>query len=128
MSAAAVAIAAAVEAACDVDQALPMRPVQLQARLAYVEPADPWKEQDLRCGFTTKLDVWLVAGSADPAAAVEWLDSESTKVLNLGRVELDDDTVEAVSVGRPVLLVQDGQAQAHFYGCKIDFARFTEEP
>lgn len=126
---AAVLIAAAVEAACDVDQALPMRPVQLQSRIAYVEPADPWKEHDASyCGLSVKLDVWLAVGAAsDMTEAFEWLDAESTKVMNLGPIELADDTVEAVSVGRPVVLIQDGAAQGQFIGCKIEFARFTEE-
>lgn len=120
-------IAAAIEDACDVDGVASWRPVHLEARTAFVEPAQDWKQRDdSYCGLSIGLDVYLVAGSTDPRGAQAWLDEQSTVVMNIPPIDIGSDTVFADSVDRPVLFVQDG-GKASFFACRINLTRFTPE-
>ena len=121
---AAVLLAAAVDAVCDVDQAVPYQPTRLSPSLAYVEPADPWKQPDESYGgVSVGLVVVLVAGSTDPVEALGWLDVQSSALMVSAPVDVGDDVVSAVSVGAPIRLTDDGGGV--FFACRVEFSRFT---
>ena len=123
---AATLLAAAVDEVCVVDQSVPYRPTRLAPGLAYVEPADPWKEptESFR-GVSVGLVVVLVAGSTDPLEAIEWLDVQTSALMAATPVDVGDDDIEAVAVGAPILLVDDGGGS--FLACRVEFSRFTTE-
>jgi hypothetical protein len=124
MSAASKLLAAAVQSTCAVDQAIPYRPARLSPSSAYVEPADPWKElSDSFCGYRVGLVVVLIAGSTDPIESIEWLDVQSTALMAADPVDVGDDVIDAIAVGAPILLVDEGGG--NFYGCRVDYSRFT---
>jgi hypothetical protein len=121
---AATLLAAAVDATCDVDTSIPYQPTRLASGIAYVAPADPWKEptESFR-GVSVGLVVVLVAGSTDPVASIDWLDVQSSALMAAAPVDVGGDEIEASSVGAPILLVDDGGGS--FFACRVEFSRFT---
>jgi len=120
-------IADAIADVCDVAQAVPMRPTRLEGRMAFVEPADPWKQlDDSFCGISIGLDAYLIAGSTDPIEAGRWLDAQSTALMGHPGVDVGDDVVRAVEVDPPFLFAQ-GNPVATFFACRIQFSRFIQE-
>jgi hypothetical protein len=117
-------LAAAVNASCDVDASIGHRPTRLSGRIAYVEPADPWKEptESFR-GVSVGLVVVLVAGSTDPVESIDWLDVQSSALMAATPVDVGGDDIEASLVGAPILLVDDGGGS--FLACRVEFSRFN---
>ena len=124
MSSPAELIAAAVDTACDVEHSLPYRPARLAGKMAYVAPADTWKEvEDRFCGISIGLDVYLVAGSTEQASAQAWLDAQSTILIGLDPIDVGVDTVIAGPVFAPfVFSMADGSS---FFACRVAYSRFT---
>lgn len=123
-------IAAAIADVCDVAQSVPYRPTRLEGRMAFVEPADPWKERDESfCGISVGLDAYLVAGSTDPVGAVRWLDTQSTVLMSHPGVRIGDDVVRVEAIDPPFLFVHDA-GSSRMFACRVEFSRFTtpEEP
>jgi len=116
----------AVEAACDVSLAIPYRPSRLDGKMAFVAPADVWKEVDEEgtyCGFSIGLDVYLVAPSTDQGMALSWLDEQSTILMNLAPIDVGDDSVDATSVDAPfVFTAGDGST---FFATRVIYSRHT---
>jgi hypothetical protein len=118
-------IAAAVEAACDVDHAIPYRPARLDSKMAFVTAGDPWKSLDdtTFCGFSFALEVWLVGGSSDQQSALSWLDEQSTILLLHSPIDVGDDSVMVETVDPPlVFTTSDGSS---FLACRVTYSRFT---
>ena len=118
-------IAAAVDAACDVDHALPYRPARLDGKMAFVTPSEVWKSiEDIGfCNISIGLDVYLVAGSADQVQALSWLDVQSTILLNHDPIDVGPDTVISGPVDAPfVFSTGDGSS---FFACRVAYSRFT---
>ena len=124
MTSPAESIVEAVEAACDVDHALPYRPARLDGKMAFVAPAAVWKEIEERfCGISIGLDVYLVAGSSEQVLALAWLDAQSTILLNHDPIDVGVDTVIAGPVDAPfVFSTTDGST---FFACRVAYSRFT---
>jgi hypothetical protein len=120
---AATLIAEAVQSTCDVDASIAYRPTRLAPSIAYIEPADPWKEPaESYRAFSVGLVVVLVAGSTDPLDAFEWLDVQSSALISAAPIDVGDDDVEATSVGAPIQIIDDGGGV--FFACRVEFSRF----
>ena len=119
----AIRIAAAVEAACDVDTVTPYRPAQLAARSAFVTPAETWKEiGEATFGHLEMgLDVFLVSALSDQEQALDWLDVQSSILLRLAPIDVDTDEVIATSVDAPFVFSNIDGVQ--FLSCKITYTR-----
>ena len=119
------AIINAVDDACDVQHALAYRPARLSSKMAFVAPAETWKEIDDIgfCGISIGLDVYLIAGTPDQAQALGWLDTQSTIMLEHDPIDVGDDTVIAGPVDAPfVYTTNDGSS---FLACRVAYSRFT---
>lgn len=123
--AAAVTLAAAVDSLCDVEQSVPVRPAKMAHKMAFVAPAEPWKERDEIgwCRYSVGLDVYLVAGTSNQVYALDWLDEQSTILIEADPIDLGFDTVRAGPVDPPFLYTApDGSS--HLI-CRVQYSRFT---
>jgi hypothetical protein len=117
-------IAAAVLAACDVELSLPYRPARIMSKMAFVTPANVWKEPaDQFSSMSIGLDVFLIISSGDQQTAVTWLDEQTTILMSLAALDLDEDQVTAVEVEAP--FVFKGKDSASFLACRVAYSRFT---
>ena len=119
-------IATAIDAACDVDYALPYRPARLEAKMAFVAPADPWKEIGDVFGTTSiGLDVFLLASTVDMLTSQTWLDAQSSILIDAAPIDIGDDEVIANSVDAPAIFsASDGTTHL---GCRVSYTRFLTE-
>ena len=119
----AIRIAAAVEAACDVDTVTPFKPAQQTARSAFVAPAKVWMEagDGTFCSLEMGLDVFLVSALSDQEQAQDWLYVQAAILLRLDPIDVDTDEVTAISVGDPKVLSNIDGVQ--FLSCKITYTR-----
>ena len=117
-------IAAAINEACDVEQSLAYRPARLANKIAFVTPADVWKEQEARfCGLSIGLDVYLIASTSDQVTSLAWLDAQSTILMNLAPIQLTADQVQASEVEAPFVFT--GTDGSSFLACRLSYSRFT---
>lgn len=117
-------LAAAVKDTCDVVNSLPYRPSHLDHRLAFVAPADIWKQHDddSYCDMSVGIDVFLVSGTSDHIDSFNWLDEQSTLLMSAAPVDVGDDTIEAVDVGAPFVFT-DGSGTS-LLACRVTYSRF----
>lgn len=123
--AAAIALAAAVDTLCDVEHSLPTRPAKLSHKSAFVAPGEPWKQREDFgwCRYSVGLDVYLVAAAGQQVPALEWLDEQSTILIEAEPIDVGDDTVHAGPVDPPFLFTSpDGSS--HLI-CRVTYSRFT---
>jgi len=118
-------LAAAVLEACEVEASLPYRPANLTHRLAFVAPSDVWKQFDedsAYCEMSVGLDVYLVAGSADVVESFNWLDEQTTILMDAGPIDVGTDTVTAAEVAAPFIF-SDGTG-ASYLTARVTYSRF----
>lgn len=114
-----------VDTICDVFEALPYRPATLSNRIAFVAPADTWKqfdEEGLSCELSVGLDVYLVSGAADYVDSFEWLDEQSTLLMQAGAVDVDTDTIATTEAGAPFIFADSSGAS--YLACRVTYSRF----
>lgn len=120
---AAVALAAAVGSLCDVEHSQPVRPAKMAHKMAFVAPAEPWKQREDWCEYSVGLDVYLVAAASNQVYALEWLDTQSTILIEAEPIDVGTDTVHADPIEPPFLLTSpDGSS--HLI-CRVQYSRFT---
>ena len=117
-------LAAAVLDVCDVETVLPYRPSNLTNRLAFVTASDVWKQldEDGYCNMTVGLDVYLVAGSGDVIDSFEWLDAQTTILMQQPAVDVGSDTIVATETGAPFVF-SDGSG-ASYLTARVTYSRF----
>lgn len=118
------AIADAVRDACDVTSSTPYRPASLTHHSAFVAPADVWKQTEDGgfCDVSVGLDVYLIAGAADVVNSFEWLDAQSTILMNLAPIDVGGDEIAATETLAPFVF-NDGTG-ASYLTVRVTYSRF----
>jgi hypothetical protein len=120
-------IATAIADACDIDYSSTYRPPTVLAKSVFVTPASTWKETgDRFVGHSIGLVAFISVGLADQEQALEWLDAQTTILIDLAPIDLDHaDDVHVESIEEPkVFENMDG---TQLLTCRITFTRFTSE-